>query len=106
MLYEVITLVEIERHPRIAIVDLTFDDHGVHDRVDLGAAIIVFFHFGVVRKQPKPCEMIILLNMPGGPSTKAARFHRTLASTWSLPGQFYWRSLQLENLSLVKMHLV
>ena len=45
-------LVERQRHPRIAIVDVAADHHRVHDRIDLGAAVIVLLHLGVVRKQP------------------------------------------------------
>ena len=37
-------LVERERHPGIAIVDVAADHDRMHDRIDLGAAVIVLLH--------------------------------------------------------------
>ena len=45
-------LVERERHPRVAVVDVAADHHRVHDRIDPGAPVIVLLLLGVVRKQP------------------------------------------------------
>ena len=46
-------LVEAQRHPGIALVDVAADHHRVHDRIDLGAPVIVLLELAVVRKQPR-----------------------------------------------------
>ena len=45
-------LVHAQCHPRIALVDVAADHHGVHDRVDPGAPVIVLLDLGIVGKQP------------------------------------------------------
>src|SRR5215831_15831543 len=45
-------LVHAHRHPGIALVDVAADHHRMHDRIDLGPAIIVLLHLRVVREQP------------------------------------------------------
>ena len=45
-------LVHAQRHPRIALVDVVSDHHRVHDRVDLGASVVVLLDLGIVGEQP------------------------------------------------------
>ncbi len=45
-------LVEVERDPGIALVDVAPDHHGMHDRIDLGAPVIIFLDLGIIGKQP------------------------------------------------------